>query len=281
MSFLRGADRPADHLVTGSWSRKAAKEARREGDVDIVWDGADEGDVRTPSADEYRTNPDAAYCHFTSNETIQGVQWPSEPATEAPLVCDMSSDFLSRPLELDRYALAYAGAQKNAGPAGLTVVLVSSGYLERVTSARGELPTMLDYRVHAEGRSMYNTPPSFSIYVLMLVTRWLRDQVGGLAAMARRNDEEAALLYDAIDASGGFYRGHADLHSRSSMNVTWRLPSEELERRFIAEAAELGMVELQGHRSVGGIRASLYNAMPVEGVEALRAFMERFLRTHA
>lgn len=276
MSFLRGAAKPAEYLVTGTWGAKAVKEARREGEVRVVWNGDDDGYVRTPAAAEYATDPDAPYCHFTSNETIQGVRWPAEPATGAPLVCDMSSDFLSSPLNVERYALIYAGAQKNAGPAGVTIVLARSGFLDEIAAGPGELPTMLDYRVHAESRSLYNTPPTFSIYVLMLVTRWLRDEVGGLTEMAERNERKAALLYDAIDSSDGFYRGHADAGSRSTMNVTWRLPSEELENRFVTEAAEHGLVELEGHRSVGGIRASIYNAMPVEGVEALRELMDGF-----
>ncbi len=276
MSFLRGAAKPAEYLVTGTWGARAVKEARREGEVRVAWNGADDGYVRTPAAAEYATDPGAPYSHFTSNETIQGVRWPSEPVTNAPLVCDMSSDFLAGLRNVERYALIYAGAQKNAGPAGVTIVLVRSGFLEGFAAGPGELPTMLDYRVHAESRSLYNTPPAFGIYVLMLVTRWIRDEVGGLAEMAERNERQAAMLYEAIDSSGGFYQGHADVGSRSTMNVTWRLPSEELERRFLAEAAERGLVELQGHRSVGGVRASIYNAMPAEGAEALRDLMDGF-----
>jgi phosphoserine aminotransferase len=216
----------------------------------------------------------------TSNETIQGVEFPPgfEPANGAPLVCDGSSDFLSRPTDVERYGLLYAGAQKNAGPAGLTVVLLREGLLERIPAG---LPTMLDYRTHAENRSLYNTPPSFAVYVLMLVTRWLRDEVGGLEAMHERNREKAAVLYDAIDASEGFYGGHAAPGARSLMNVTWRLPSEDLEKAFVARAKEEGLLELKGHRSVGGIRASIYNAMPLEGVLALRAFMDDFRARNA
>ena len=185
----------------------------------------------------------------------------------------MSSDFLSRPFDVSRVGLVYAGAQKNAGPAGVTVVIVREDLLER---APDDLPTMLDYRTYVEHGSLYNTPPVFAIYVLMLVTRWLRDEVGGLDEQERRNRAKAALLYETIDASDGFYRGHADPASRSLMNVTFRLPDETLDARFVADAAERGLAELKGHRSVGGIRASIYNAMPIDGVEALAAFMHEF-----
>jgi phosphoserine aminotransferase len=217
--------------------------------------------------------------HVASNETIQGVQFPTgfEPANGPPLACDASSDFLSRPLAIDRYALLYAGAQKNAGIAGLTIVVIREDVLAGV---RDGLPAMLDYRTYAEHRSLYNTPPTFAIYMLVLVTRWLRDEGGGLDEVRERNLEKAALLYEAIDGSGGFYRGHADPDARSAMNVTWRLPSEELERRFVREATDLGLLELKGHRTVGGIRASIYNAMPVEGVKELRSFMDEFLARH-
>jgi phosphoserine aminotransferase len=210
-----------------------------------------------------------------SNETIQGVELPAgfEPAGGPPLVCDASSDFLSRPVPVDRYGLLYAGAQKNAAPAGLVVALVRDDLLRRIPEG---LPTMLDYRTYVEHRSLYNTPPVFAIYVLMLVTRWLRDEVGGLDKMHERNLEKAALLYEAIDESDGFYRGHAAAGARSTMNVTFRLPTAELEAAFLASATEAGLVELKGHRSVGGVRASIYNAMPLEGVRALRELMDEF-----
>jgi phosphoserine aminotransferase len=195
-----------------------------------------------------------------------------------PLICDASSDFLSRPIDPGRYGLLYAGAQKNAGPSGLTVAIVSDEVLDRIPDG---LPTMLDYRTHVAAGSRYNTPPVFSIYVLLLVTRWLRDDVGGLEKMAELNEEKASLLYDEIDSSEGFYRGHADAGARSRMNVTWRLPSEELEARFLEGAAGRDLVELKGHRSVGGIRASIYNAMPREGVEVLARFMRGFADTNA
>jgi phosphoserine aminotransferase len=213
--------------------------------------------------------------HFTSNETIQGVEYPDTPIVPdtAVLVADASSDFLSRPVDVARYGVLYAGAQKNAGPAGLTLAIVREDVLARVPDG---LPTLLDYRTYVEHGSLYNTPPVFSIYVFLLVTRWLRDEVGGLDAMHDRNRRQAGLLYAMLDERPGFYRGHAAPGSRSLMNVTFRLPSEALERSFVAEAAAQGMVELRGHRSVGGIRASIYNAMPTDGVERLAAFMGSF-----
>jgi phosphoserine aminotransferase len=245
--------------------------------VTVAWDGGDENYVRVPEASELADGESSSYLHFTYNETIQGVEWPQEPPTAegTPLACDMSSAFLSRPVDVERYGLIYAGAQKNAGPAGVTIVIVRD---ELLTKAPSELPAMLDYRTYAEHRSLYNTPPVFAVYVVMLVTRWLRDQIGGLEKMGDINAAKAALLYEGIDASDGFYRGHARPASRSRMNVTWRLPSEERELDFIERAEARGLVELGGHRSVGGIRASIYNAMPLEGVQALREFMDEFRR---
>lgn len=282
MNFLRESGRAADYLVTGSWGEKAIAEAAKEGAVRVAWSGADDGYTRVPSREacDAALAPDAAYVHLTSNETIQGVEWNELPQAPdgVPLMADMSSDFLSRPVDVARFGVIYAGAQKNAGPAGVTVAIVDRSILSRIPDA---LPAVLDYRTFVQGRSMYNTPPVFAIYILMLVTRWLRDDVGGLEKQLETNREKAALLYDEIDGSGGFYRGHAVPDSRSLMNVTWRLPSEELERAFAADAAAQGMVELKGHRSVGGIRASLYNAMPPEGARTLAAFMHAFAVAHA
>jgi phosphoserine aminotransferase len=279
MNLLRGAVSPAGYVLTGSWSKKALAEARREGEARVLWDGAEGNFTSVPDV-RGLDRDGLAYVHVTSNETIQGVELPDgfEPDAGPPLVCDVSSDFLSRPVPVERYGLLYAGAQKNAGPAGVTVVVLREDLLERIPDG---LPTMLDYRTHAEDRSLYNTPPVFPIYVLTLVTRWLRDEIGGLEAMHAVNREKAALLYEAIDASAGFYRGHTTPEARSLMNVTWRLPSEDLEKAFAAEAATRGMLELKGHRSVGGIRASIYNAMPIEGVRALRAFMDAFRASKA
>lgn len=281
MNLLRGATDPAWYVVTGSWGTKALKEAEREGSARIAWTGKEEGFVRVPDTDELREvlAGEAPYVHITTNETIQGVEFTDTPTVPdaTPLVADASSDFLSRPVDVARYGLLYAGAQKNAGPAGVTVAIVRDDLLARIPAG---LPTMLDYRSYVEHGSLYNTPPVFSIYVLMLVTRWLRDEIGGLGEMRDRNRAKAALLYDEIDAAPGFYRGHAEPGSRSLMNVTWRLPTEELEAAFVAEAREGSMVELKGHRSVGGIRASIYNAMPREGVERLAGFMRDFRSRH-
>lgn len=275
MNLLRGMGQAADYVLTGSWSNKARDEAVKEGDVRVVWDGKQTNYDRLPDSNEVQFNRDAAYVHITSNETIQGVQFPSQPETgNVPLVCDASSDFLSRPIAIDRYGLIYACAQKNAGPAGVTVVIVRDDLLER---SQDSLPGYLNYRAHVEENSLYNTPPTFAVYLVGLVARWLLDDVGGLENMAQRNFDKSQMLYDVIDDSDGFYRGHAQPACRSAMNVTFRLASDELEARFVAEAAQRSLCEIKGHRSVGGIRVSIYNAMPVEGVEAMRDFMREFL----
>jgi phosphoserine aminotransferase len=277
MNLLRGSGRPAEYVLTGSWGAKAVREAEKEGAVRVAWSGRDDGFVRVPDTEELleALGGDAAYVHVTTNETIQGVEFPETPVVPdtSPLVADGSSDFLSRPVDLARYGLLYAGAQKNAGPAGVTVVILREDLLERIPDG---LPAMMDYRTYVEHGSLYNTPPVFSIYILLLVTRWLRDEVGGLEKMHASNREKASLLYDVIDASEGFYRKHADAGSRSLMNVTFRSPSAELDAAFVAEASAMGMVGLKGHRSVGGVRASIYNAMPVEGVRVLADFMTDF-----
>lgn len=277
MNFLRGGS--ADYLLTGSWGEKAIKEAKREGAVRVVWDGTQGNFSRMPKPHELDVDPNARYVYFTSNETIQGIEFHREPeAGSVPLICDSSSDFMSRPMDVEKYALIFAGAQKNAGPAGVTLVIIRDDMLERVPEG---MHSMLDYRLQAKNNSVYNTPPTFSIYIVMLVTRWLINEVGGLAKMAEINRQKANLLYEAIDKSSGFYRGHAHMDSRSLMNVTWRLPSEELEAEFLRGAQERDLLELKGHRSVGGLRASIYNAMPLEGVQALRAYMDEFRAQHS
>lgn len=281
MNLLRSAEGPAAHVVTGSWGRKAVAEARREGPVEVIWDGAEGGYAGVPEdLSALHLPAGAPYLHVTSNETIEGVALPPrfEPPAGPPLVCDASSDVLSRPIPVGRYGLLYAGAQKNVAPAGLAIAVVREDVLAQIPDG---LPSMLDYRTYAEHGSRFNTPPVFAIYVLMLVTRWLRDEVGGLDKMHQRNREKAGLLYEAIDDVGGFYRGHAEPGARSLMNVTFRLPNEELERTFLAEADERGLLELQGHRSVGGVRASIYNAMPIDGVRALRDHMDEFRSRNA
>lgn len=278
MDFLRGTGKTADYIITGSWGNIALKEAQKEGTARAVWDGKDHNYSYLPAFGELKFGADAAYVHMTSNETIQGVQFVGQPNTGAvPLICDSSSDFLSRPIDVAKYGLIYACAQKNAGIAGVTVVLVRNDMLERVPKG---LSQTLDIAHFAKNDSRPNTPPTFAIYVLMLVGRWIRDTMGGLEKMAAHNERKAKLLYDAIDSSGGFYRPHARPDCRSKMNVTFRLPSEELEKTFVKEAAKLDLTDLKGHRSVGGIRASVYNAMPIEGVETLAKFMADFAKQH-
>jgi phosphoserine aminotransferase len=278
LNLLRGRAEPAQYIVTGSWGKQAAAEARREGTVSVPWDGADDNYRRVPTAEELHIEPGSAYVHFTSNETIQGVQFATEPdSAGAPLICDASSDFLSRPLDIERYGLLYACAQKNAGPAGLTLAIIRDDVLERCAA---DLHTMLDYRQFADSRSLVNTPPVFPIYVLMLVTRWLRKEMGGLEGIAELNRRKAQSLYEVLDAHPDFYIGHADRACRSTMNVTFRLRDGDLEKAFLKEADKRGLSQLKGHRSVGGIRASIYNAMPLEGVESLRHFMTEFHKRH-
>ncbi|HKG61994.1 MAG TPA: 3-phosphoserine/phosphohydroxythreonine transaminase [Pyrinomonadaceae bacterium] len=273
MNFLP-ADGSADYVITGSWGKKALKEAKKAGAVNVAATMADGGFTRVPSRDEMSLSPHAAYVHITSNETIEGVQWKREPNVgDVPLVVDSSSDILSRELDVNKYALIYAGAQKNMGPSGVTLVIVRDDLLQRIPE---NLPTMLDYGIHVQNKSLYNTPNTWGIYIMDLVCKWLQDQ-GGLAGMEKQNDDKAQLLYDAIDATD-FYRGHADIDCRSTMNVTFRLPAEELEKKFTAEATAQGLDGLKGHRSVGGIRASIYNAFPRAGVEVLVSFMKDFER---
>jgi phosphoserine aminotransferase len=273
-NLLRGSGKPADYILTGVWGSKAIKEAQKEGTTRVAWTGKADGFVRVPKNSELDLDPNAAYVHFTSNETIEGVEFFAEPEVgAAPLVCDASSDFLSRPIPMDKYGLIYAGAQKNVGPSGLAVVIIREDLLARIPAG---LPSMLDYRVAAENDSLYNTPPTFGIYMVGLVAKWLLETVGGLDKMEIINRKKAELLYAAIDASAGFYKGHATPESRSIMNVTFRLPDEALEKEFVKQAEARGLSQLKGHRSVGGIRASIYNAITVESVQALVAFMEEF-----
>jgi phosphoserine aminotransferase len=273
---LRPAGASADYLLTGSWSRAALKEADKTGTTRVAGSTEATGFDRIPAQAELDLDPEAAYLHFTSNNTIYGTQWAREPEPlpGVPLVCDASSDVFCRPFDITRYGLVYAGAQKNLGPAGVTVVVMKQELLERTP---GGLPALLDYGLMAAKRSLYNTPPTFGVYVVGRVLQWLRE-LGGLAEMARRNEAKAALLYQAIDTSGGFYRGHAQPESRSLMNVTFRLGSEELEKGFLEEATAAGLTGLKGHRSVGGLRASVYNACPIESVQTLVEFMAEFRR---
>jgi phosphoserine aminotransferase len=274
MNFI-GPGQTADYVITGAWGKKALKEARRCGSVNVVYSSADGGFRAVPAAHDLRFTPDAAYVHYTSNETIEGVEFRYDLAADGvPVVCDASSNILSKPIDIEKYALIYAGAQKNIGPSGVTLVIIRDDLLERVP---GNQHSMLDYRLMAENSSMLNTPNTWGIYIISLVCEWLREQ-GGLTAMARLNEQKAAVLYDAIDSSDGYYSGHAERGARSMMNVTFRLPSEELDKKFCAEATEIGLDGLKGHRSVGGIRASIYNAFPQSGVDRLVEFMQDFAR---
>jgi len=274
---LLTADGKADYILTGVWSKKAVKEAQKVGTVNIAGSTENENFNRIPKQQELNLDPEAAYVHFTSNNTIYGTQWASEPEVgNVPMIADMSSDIFCRPLDVSKYALIYAGAQKNLACAGLTLVIMRDDLLARSPK---NLPIMLDYNTHAKERSLYNTPPVFAIYILRLVAKYLLE-IGGLEAMQKHNEEKAALLYEAIDASA-FYRAHAVPGSRSLMNVTFRLPNEELEKKFVAETTKAGLDGLKGHRSVGGIRASIYNAFPKAGVEALVQFMKEFERANS
>jgi phosphoserine aminotransferase len=271
-------DGSADYILTGAWAKAAIKEAEKRGRVRMLGSTERDNFNHIPTQAELDLDPKAAFLHFSSNETIHGVEWPAgaepEPPAGVPLICDASSNVASRPVDVKKYAMIYAGAQKNLGPAGVTLVVLRNDMLERVPS---NLPVMLDYKVMAEHKSLYNTPPCYSIYLVGLVLQWLQS-IGGLEEIARRNAAKAAKVYRAIDDSGGFYRGHARPGSRSRMNVTFRLPSEDLEKRFAKESEAQGLIGLKGHRSVGGLRASLYNALPMESVEVLVQFMGEFLR---
>jgi phosphoserine aminotransferase len=277
---LLGAGQVADYIVTGEWAKRAVVEAQRCGTVHIAASTESEQFRRIPRLDELSLSAQPAYVHLTTNNTIFGTQWQADPDLGGrPICADMSSDFLSRPVAVERYGLIYAGAQKNAGPAGLTLVLVRDELLRLDAAAQARLPLLLNYRTHIENRSLYNTPPVFSIYVTHLVLRWLLRR-GGLPAIARHNQEKAGLIYQAIDAAPTFYRGHAEPASRSLMNITFRLPTPALEERFAKAAQAQGMDGLTGHRSVGGLRASVYNAFPIEGARALAQFMAEFARQH-
>lgn len=269
MNFLAGG--VANYLDTGVWSSKAIKEANAFGQAHVAASGKAGKYAAIPTTADYK--PGARYTHFTSNNTIYGTQWKSEPVVDSPLVCDASSDMLSRPIDVSRYALIYAGAQKNLGPAGVTLVVARKDF---IASGASNIPPMLQYRTHLEHESCYNTPPCFAIYVMSLVFKWLKNQ-GGPVGIARYNEKKAAVLYDCLDSSA-FWTTPAEKASRSLMNVVWRLPSEELEARFVSEASKAGFSGLKGHRNVGGIRASIYNAMPIEGVQGLVEFMKDFER---
>jgi phosphoserine aminotransferase len=274
MNLMGGGRRLCNYLVTGSWSKYASQEAVKFGEASVIWDGKATNYDRLPAGGELKVDPKAAFLYYASNETIQGVQFQSEPeAGDVPLVCDASSDFLCRPLDLQKYGVLYACAQKNAGPAGVTIVVIRKDLLPRSSE---NLPGYLNFHTHAESQSLWNTAPTFPVYIVGLVAKWLLNDIGGLAKMEAQNRAKAKLLYDVLDASGEFYKGHSQPQYRSMMNVSFRLPSDELTKKFVEGAEKERMTDLKGHRSVGGIRASIYNAMPVAGVEKLRDYMVAF-----
>ncbi|WP_336637684.1 3-phosphoserine/phosphohydroxythreonine transaminase [Lysinibacillus fusiformis] len=276
MNFL-STDQKASYVLSGSWSEKAFKEAKFFG-TPVEAASTKENQYRhIPALPDIQFNEDDAYVHITSNNTIYGTQWKDYPNTgNVPLVADMSSDILSKPIDIQKFGLIYAGAQKNLGPSGVTVVIIRKDLLEK---ANKNIPTMLKYTTHADSNSLYNTPPTFGIYMLGEVLKWVESN-GGVAAVEKHNELKAKVIYDAIDNSNGFYKGHATPESRSLMNITFRVTDEELEKLFLAEAKAAGFVGLNGHRSVGGCRASTYNAVPLEACEALRDFMVDFQQKH-
>ncbi|MDH3349592.1 MAG: 3-phosphoserine/phosphohydroxythreonine transaminase [Desulfobulbaceae bacterium] len=270
---LLGGGKKATYLNTGTWAKKAIKEAKLFGDIDVPFSSEEASFNRVPRHDEYTVNQESEYLYFVSNNTIYGTQFHEMPTADTMLISDMSSDIMSRPLDVSKFGIIYAGAQKNMGPAGVTIVIIRDDLLDR---APENTPTMLRYKTHADKGSMFNTPPCFSIYCVGRVMQWLKD-LGGLKVMEKMNLEKATLLYNAIDATD-FYRGHAEKESRSLMNISFNLPTPELEKQFIAEAEQIGLNGLKGHRSIGGCRASIYNAFPKEGVEKLVHFMEKFAK---
>ena len=278
MTLLRGKSAPADYLHTGYWSGKSLPEARREGPVRVLWSGEQEGFRRLPEAEELSFSPAAPYLHYVSNETVEGLQFQKVLGRDdVPRVCDMSSDFLSAPCQAERFSLIYAHAQKNIGPAGVTVVLIRDQLLQQVPDG---LPGFLDYRIHAQAHSIFNTPPVFAIYVVLLVTRWLLHEIGGLEAMAEINRGKARRLYRLLDESDGFYCGRAAPRDRSLMNVSFNLESSEMEEEFLTQALAAGFSGLTGHRSIGGVRASLYDAVTPAAVDKLAGFMDEFRNRH-
>ncbi|GLG01174.1 phosphoserine aminotransferase [Alicyclobacillus hesperidum subsp. aegles] len=272
MNFLKPGEK-ALYVLTGSWSQKAADEAGRYGEL-LIDDWAKQGGYRDIPTSIAGDDPSLRYVHITSNNTIYGTQWRALPKTTAPLVADMSSDILSRPVRVEDFALIYAGAQKNIGPSGVTVVIVRDDFLQ---TANSDVPTVLKYSTHAQANSLYNTPPTFAIYVMSCVLQWV-EETGGLAGIVERNQKKAAAVYDVIDTHPNLYLGHAEKRARSEMNVTFRLPSDELTKSFLAEAAERGFVGVKGYRTVGGVRVSLYNAVPVEAALRFAEFMQDFAR---
>jgi phosphoserine aminotransferase len=272
MNFLQKG-KSADYVHTGTWSKKAIEEAKFFGEVHVAGTGEVNGKpVRIPEQKELSLDPKAAYLHVTSNNTIEGTEYTTFPSAQVPLVADMSSDMCARPIDVSKFGLIYAGAQKNLGPSGVVLVIIDKAFMAK---ARADIPTIFKFKTYAENDSLYNTPPTFSVYIMRNVLLWVKE-IGGLEAMSKRNKEKADELYGAIDKSEGWYKSPVEKASRSWMNIVFRLPSEELEKKFVTEAEKADMVGLKGHRSVGGIRASTYNAVSIEGVKRLTSFMADF-----
>lgn len=273
MNFLKSGS-PAHFVMSGVWSEKALAEAEKLGETAVIVSSKDHQYTFVP--EEFEDPSEGSYVHLTSNNTIYGTQWKNFPKTKLPLIADMSSDIISRKIDVSQFSLIYAGAQKNLGPSGVTVVIVKKELLE---NANQDIPSILKYATHSKQNSLYNTPPTFAIYMLSLVLEWIKEQ-GGLSAIEELNERKAQIIYSCIDESGGFYRGHAKKESRSNMNITFTLENEELTKAFLKESKERGFSGLNGHRSIGGCRASAYNAVPLEACEALAAFMSEFQRKH-
>ena len=273
MNFLTEG-RCADYCMTGTWSNKATKDAQKLGRVNVLWDGKPSSYTTLPDPSTLKPSSDSAYVYLCANETIGGIEWKSFPDTgDVPLICDMSSDILSRPVDVSRFAMIYGGVQKNLGPAGATFIIMRRDMLDR---RNADLTAYMDYALHSKEKGLYNTPPVFSIWAVKLVLEWIVRN-GGVEGMDRRAEEKSGMIYSVIDSSD-FFRSPVDKAVRSRMNIVFRLPSEELEAKFISESKAEGMLGLKGHRSVGGLRASLYNALPVEDVKALADFMKEFER---
>ncbi len=270
---LRRPGKSADYVDTGSWASKAIKEAKITGNTNIAWSGKAENYSRVPKPNELKLLPEAEYLHICTNETIGGIRWMQFPETDAPLIADMSSEILSRPVDVNKFALIYAGAQKNLGPSGLAIVIIRKDLVERAPET---VPIFLRYSTHMADGSMYNTPNTWGIYMVKLTCEWI-ESLGGVAAIQKINEKKAGMLYEVIDSSG-FWHSPVEKDSRSIMNIVWRLQNEALEEQFLAQAKHMGFVGLKGHRSVGGIRASIYNAVPLESVDALASFMKDFER---
>lgn len=269
---LLGAGARAGYINSGTWGKGAITDARPHGDIYVAWDGTDCNFTRMPRPDEITIQPDTRYLHITSNETIGGIRIAEWPDVDVPLVADMSSDYMSRPIPWEKFDLVYGGAQKNLGPAGMSIVFIRRSILDGINK---DLARYLRYDVHLEKDSLFNTPPVFAIYMVGKVLKWMKDK-GGLKVIEQEAAQKAAMLYDSIDNSGGYYSSPVDSACRSHMNVVFRLPNEDLEKKFLAESERAGLVNLKGHRSVGGCRASIYNAMPVESVQVLADFMSEF-----